>query len=432
MKNFLKYLAPLAFAAITVLPLSAAPLTGAGVVTIDKRGAKFTLERDGQPYYVKGVGGKDKLPLAVECGANSIRTWNIEDAVKRLDEAQKLGLTVTLGLWLDHKAGKYKDKAYLAKTRRDLEGVIAKVKNHPALLCYALGNEINLGADTPEAWKFVDELAEICAKNDPNHPIMSVIAGAAEKTINNVATYAPKVQILGVNAYRGVTGAPGNIEKSKFKGPYMITEWGPWGHWEVAKTSWGAPVEQNSSEKAKSYEASYKLLLAHSARCIGSYVFLWGQKQERTPTWYGLFVEKNKALGLDGESTPPVDVMTLLWSGKAPANTAPALTSVTVNGAAPSTRFIVASGKEFTIEIKASDTNGDALSYVWEVLPEATKLGEGGSFEPRPASVAGAVKATTPGAATVSVSKTGNYRVFGYVLDGKGKVATANVPFKVQ
>ena len=36
------------------------------------------------------------------------------------------------------------------------------------------------------------------------------------------------------------------------------------------------------------------------------------------------------------------------------------------------------------------------------------------------------------GAASVSVGAAGNYRVYVYVLDGKGNVATTNVPFQAK
>jgi len=40
-------------------------------------------------------------------------------------------------------------------------------------------------------------------------------------------------------------------------------------------------------------------------------VFSLGQKQERTPTWYGMFLSS-------GEATETVDVMEYIWTGRWP------------------------------------------------------------------------------------------------------------------
>ena len=33
------------------------------------------------------------------------------------------------------------------------------------------------------------------------------------------------------------------VDKSDYKGAFMITEWGPTGWWETASTEWKAPIE---------------------------------------------------------------------------------------------------------------------------------------------------------------------------------------------
>jgi hypothetical protein len=68
---------------------------------------------------------------------------------------------------------------------------------------------------------------------------------------------------------------------------------------EVPLTQWGAPIENNSTVKAGFYKERYQnSILPLKGQCLGSFVFLWGQKQERTPTWYGTFLE-------DGQATEP-------------------------------------------------------------------------------------------------------------------------------
>ena len=68
--------------------------------------------------------------------------------------------------------------------------------------------------------------------------------------------------------------------------------------------AWGAPIEHNSSEKAASYLRNYQGSIEPlSGQVIGSFAFLWGQKQERTPTWYGMFLP-------NGDKLAAVDAMT--------------------------------------------------------------------------------------------------------------------------
>ncbi|HYD84629.1 MAG TPA: hypothetical protein VEA63_11265, partial [Opitutus sp.] len=63
---------------------------------------RFELLRAGEPYVVRGAGGEDLKSLAA-AGANSVRTWGAEGIDGLLDEAQRLGLTVTVGIWVEHE-----------------------------------------------------------------------------------------------------------------------------------------------------------------------------------------------------------------------------------------------------------------------------------------------------------------------------------------
>ena len=52
--------------------------SSAAQTVIQKNENGFTLLRNGQPYYVKGVGGEVNFDKMVEIGANSFRTWGVE------------------------------------------------------------------------------------------------------------------------------------------------------------------------------------------------------------------------------------------------------------------------------------------------------------------------------------------------------------------
>jgi hypothetical protein len=411
------------------------PLTGAGHVAIAKLpDGGVSLTRDGAPYFIRGAGGDRRLDLASSFGANSTRTWGSEGAKQKLDAAASMSMTVLLGVWLEHDASKYADEGYKNRIRAEVRSLLDSVASHPALLMWSLGNEINSGADTREAWTFVQELATTIHASDPYHPVATVISGSAEVTLDHIADRAPAIDVVGVNVYAAIASVDSSIRRSRFSGPYIVTEWGLNGWWEAAVTRWGRPFEPTSRAKAEIYASRYELITAHPDRCIGSYVFLWGQKQERTPTWFGMFVENNADLGLCAEACPTADVMAYQWGGKVawPANRAPAISSFSVAGLLAPTSIVIAPSETFAAIVGASDPDGDALRFVWEVLEEPTQLGTGGSFEGRPARVGNPVFGRDPNARFTAPSSPGQYRLFVYALDGHGHAGTANLPFLVE
>jgi hypothetical protein len=410
------------------------PLTGAGHVAIARQpDGGASLARDGAPYFIRGAGGEHRLDLASSFGANSTRTWGSERAKEKLDAAASVSMTVLLGVWLDHDGTKYVDEHYRNGIRAEVKGLLDSVASHPALLMWSIGNEINQGADTKEAWTFVDELAKTIRASDPHHPIATVISGPSLATLNNIADFAPSIGVVGLNAYGGIVVSDGMVQQSRFTGPYMFTEWGPNGFWEAALTSWGRPFEPTSSQKADTYKSRYDLVTAHPDRCIGSYVFLWGQKQERTPTWFSMFVEENADLGLCAEACPTTDVMAYAWGGKTawPANRSPTVSSLSVAGLLAPNSIVIAPNDPFTAIVVASDPDGDDVRFVWELLEEPTLLGTGGSSEGRPPRVGNPVFGRSSRTFTAPAAP-GEYRLFVYVLDGHGHAGTANLPLLVR
>src|SRR5690348_9550075 len=73
------------------------------VVDLVKTDQGFQLLRDGRPYFIKGAGGDGSRKALVAAGGNSLRTWGADKLQGVLDEAQQLGLTVAVGIWLGHE-----------------------------------------------------------------------------------------------------------------------------------------------------------------------------------------------------------------------------------------------------------------------------------------------------------------------------------------
>ena len=101
--------------------VSAQTAAGPVPVKIVKTATGFQLLRGGKPYFIKGAGGDGSKTDLKAAGANSWRTWGVgPDTAGQLAEAQRLGMTVTLGIWLGHKEHgfSYEDPAAVAAQKK--------------------------------------------------------------------------------------------------------------------------------------------------------------------------------------------------------------------------------------------------------------------------------------------------------------------------
>ena len=153
----------------------------------------WEMLRDGKPYYVKGAGGDTHLDIVVNIGGNSIRTWGIDDAQTILDNAQKHGLTVMLGMWLQHERHgfDYSNKAKVEKQLNHFKSVIDQFKNHPALLMWGIGNEVDLFYSNTRVWDAIEDIAKYAHQVDPNHPTSTVTAGLDSMEVALIKQKAP-------------------------------------------------------------------------------------------------------------------------------------------------------------------------------------------------------------------------------------------------
>lgn len=402
-------------------------------VQVRLAGDRYQLLVGGEPFYIKGAGLEfgDQEKLAAH-GGNSFRTWRTENGVdsgrKVLDRALKNGLFVTMGLEIarERHGFNYDDPAAVARQLEQVKAEVMKYKDHPALLLWGIGNELNLNSKNPKVWDAVNEISKMIHQIDPNHPTMTMLAGIGKDTVENIRTRAADLDVLGIQMYADIINLPKYLRETGWTGPYIVTEWGATGHWEVGKTAWEAPIENDSTTKADMYQKRFDVVIKPDTRqCLGSYVFLWGQKQERTPTWYGMFLES-------GEETATVDVMHSIWNGAPPANRSPRLEHVSLDGKSAPDSIRLKPGQSYPVVAKVSDPDGDRLTYRWEVMEESTDLKTGGDLESKPRSYKDLVAA--PGAAETRMkapARPGAYRLFLYTFDGHKHAAHANIPFHV-
>lgn len=401
-------------------------------VELKNTNGKFELLVNNSPFYIKGAGLEfGNIAAVAKHNGNSIRTWRTENGQQSgkevLDEAQKNGLMVTMGIEVarERHGFDYNDELAVKAQLENIKKEVLALKDHPALLIWAIGNELNLRATNPKVWNAVNDISKMIHEVDANHLTTTTLAGISQQNINLIKERCSDLDLISIQMYGNLPDLPKLVREYGWEGAYMVTEWGATGHWEVPKTEWGAPIEENSTLKANNYLKRYKSgIESDSLQCIGSYVFLWGNKQERTPTWYGIYLE-------NGKETESVDVMHFIWNNKWPENRSPQIKAYSLDGKTAYESVKLEAGKSYLAYLKVLDSENDSMSYSWEILPESVAIQDGGDVENRPKNIVFETVSQNNGSLAFIAPVSGEYRLFVYADDGNGHGATANIPFKV-
>ena len=211
-------------------------------------------------YQIKGVGFNfeysSDLDALSKTGANTIRTWGTKYADTILQLAENYNLMVALGINIGKELHgfDYNDSAAVSKQFERTKIIIDKYKNHPNILCWVVGNELNLLFNDDGSLKMVnpkvyDAMAQIIDyihKEDPNHPATVTFAGVNEAHLKVALERMPNVDFISVQVYADLENIEEKMKMVDISKPYLITETGPKGHWEMPKTEWGREVEEAS------------------------------------------------------------------------------------------------------------------------------------------------------------------------------------------
>jgi hypothetical protein len=391
-------------------------------VEVVKTADGWQLLRGGKPYFIKGAGGTDTLvPLLVQYGGNSFREWGPDQLADELDEAQKLGLTVTAGIWLGHKHDGF-DYHNALQVKRQLDmarEVVRRYRNHPALLVWAIGNEMENDepAGDPAVWQAIEDIAAMIKKEDPNHPTMTVIAEVGGDKVSQLHKYCPDIDVVGINSYAGGPTVGERYKKAGGTKPYVITEFGPPGQWEMEKKPWGGVPELSSTEKTDWYRNTYRgSVLGEKGLCLGSYAFMWGNKREASATWYGMFLP-------DGSKVAAVDTMSELWTGKPVANPCPKISKLKLADGDGQ----VDTGAVVHVLLDASSVNGDPIRVTWELHRDSFQYQVAAESASAPEFPEAIIKATDKEAELKMPATGGGYRLYAYVRTANNGSAVANL-----
>lgn len=421
---------------------------------------RYRLELDGEPYLIKGVGmglslkaiGVDAFDLLVEAGGNTFRTWELDELDEQLAKAEEHGLKVLVGL----DSGKqlqgfdYDDEAAVAKQFDRLSTIVQRYKSHPAVLGWIISNEPNLVIDesgalvraNPRVYDALGELVDFIHEHDPDHPVTFSLAFTPTilEDVKLALQRAPALDFVSFQAYGALPAIAPMVEEIGLDRPYMVTEFGPLGHWEMPATDWGREIEEPSAMKAAGLKQRLQGAVEGKTdrRFVGGFAFLWGHKQERTPTWYGLLTSR-------GHKVAAVDELSRVWTGDWPENRAPLSRSIQLEGQPATASIRLSPGQLVSATVTVVDPEDDPLTTQWHIREEVSARSDGGHFEQAPPEVPARFtsKPTEAGHDAESIQGTvsvnfdaplapGEYRLFAYTSDGEGGAGTANIPFLVE
>ena len=412
--------------ALCAAALFAAPLaTADNAVQLVQKDGVWQLLRAGKPYYVQGAGGDASKALLAQIGGNTCRTWGADDIQDRLDDAQKNGLAVIVGIWLGHERHgfKYDDAGQVQRQLEMAKSQVLKWKDHPALLAWGLGNEMEgyAAGDNANIWKAIQDIAAMVKLVDPKHPTMTTVAEVGGKRVESIHKLCPAIDIVGINSYAGASSIPKRYRDAGGTKPYMITEYGPPGTWEIGKNALGTVDEPTSTAKAASYLNAWKALRADNQLCLGSLAFSWGSKVEATATWYGMVLP-------GGEKLEVVDAYAAAW-GKPVQNRCPQIQPISFDaGAAPTLK----PGQVVIATAAVEDPEKDAMTANWVIAQELSNYDTGGDAIDMPPTFPEAIVRQAAGSCEFKAPDGGGtYRLYTYVYDGQGGAALASATFKV-
>lgn len=410
-------------------------------VEVKQTDGKWQLICNGEPMYINGAATNRYYAEVAKFGGNAFRTYSVNDETKAiLDEAYENGLFVNLGIYIGRETDgfDYNDETKVAEQLQKARASVEQYKNHPAVLMWSIGNEAEASHKNLKLWTAINDIAKMIHEVDPNHPTTTALAGANPTNIKHVIELAPEIDLISINSYAPVLpNVYNNVKTAGWKKPWMITEFGPRGTWQMNPEPdrilpWGDPaalVEQTSTEKEAVYlEAWQKNIKPQEANgCIGSFVFVWGyQSHGEVLNWYGLF-DKNKY------SYGAVDAMQYCWTGKYPEIRAPRIESredMTMNGKIADDAIRVAPSSENTAKVTATAQDGVTLTYHWLIYREGDAA-EDGSM---PDGIEGLIEDPTKSEISFKApAGVGGYRMYVFAKDDVNrKVASACIPFCVE
>ncbi|MER7610659.1 discoidin domain-containing protein [Nonomuraea wenchangensis] len=415
----------------TPAPMTDGPVpAGPSVVRVTGGNGNWQLSVNGQPYLIKGLtygppqAAADGYMRDLKAmGVNTIRTWGVDDAntPALLDAAARNGIKVIVGHWLNQGADYINDTAYKTTVKNEIVARVNALKNRQGVLMWDVGNEViltmqdhGLPADVVEQRrvayaKFVNEVAVAVHAADPNHPVTSTDAYTHAWTYYKA--HSPALDLLAVNSYGAVHTVKNDWIAGGYGKPYIVTEAGPDGEWEVPNDVNGVPDEPTDLEKGQMYTASWNAISGHAGVALGATMFHYGLENDFGGVWLNITPGGWRRHGFHA--------LQQAFTGRPTGNTPPRITSMTVGS-----QTAVPAGGTFTVDTQTTDPDGDLIRY-HVMVSDKHITGNRGFRHAR-------FTQTAPGRLTVTApEQLGVWKVYVYAFDGHGNAGIEQRSFRV-
>jgi hypothetical protein len=243
---------------------------------------------DGKPFRIRGVcwnpvpKGKTHpdgidypglatadIPLMKNAHVNAVRTY------EPLTNSSVLDQLADAGIYVINSVYPYGGDAASIVTSR-----VNAVKNHRAILMWAIGNEWNynglyVNLSAAESQARLNEVAALIRAADPAHPIVSVYGELPSKAVVDAM---PNIDIWGINSYRGISFGDLFTKWSAVSSkPMFISEFGA-DAYNATKSAYDPQSQATATEALTREIATQSTDTNANGTVLGGTIFEWADE----------------------------------------------------------------------------------------------------------------------------------------------------------
>jgi hypothetical protein len=407
-----------------------------GTVEVVGSHGDWQLLVEGEPFEVRGLtwgpstaDAAAQMPNLAAMGVNTIRTWGTDETTRPLlDAAAAQGIRVIAGFWLQPGGGPgsggcvdyLNDHDYKGWMLYQMNLWVAEYRDHPGVLMWSVGNESLLGlgncydgaeleAQRAAYASYVNDAALEIKALDTDHPVTSTDAWTGAWPYYDA--HSPDLDLWAINSYGAVCDLQHTWESEGYDKPYILTEGGPAGEWEVDDDANGVPLEPTDLAKRDGYPEAWDCLMAHEGVALGATMFHYGLEDDFGGVWFNLLP--------GGERRLSYYAVAEMYGGQVGSNTPPEISGFSVPGATS-----VEAGGQFTVQATVTDPDGDPIAY--DVKLSSKYIDDSGALTD--------AEFTDHGNGTFTVTappRLGVWKVYLRARDGRGNIGIETASVRV-